>query len=458
MLDSITNYTVSGPILFLILCELALTAAFSPIYRRVWEKRRTFKIAAAFLLAVGVCLLDSRFVDASNASTVLEMPFCIAAALLYCRIILKLSWQEAVYCTSWATLTTEAAAQITMPVATHWIGKLDESYNWLFFLAAYFAVIAAVGLLVARWLSHLLQNEERYILGKRKLLLTAAVVVLCLTLSNYQFIFWLLGYEPDSASNMIVSFRLVVDAFCICFLFLQNSIDKKQLLERDLTVLQQMMYRQQDQYRMSQENIDLINRKCHDIKHQMAALRLMKDEKEVDSHLKELENSVMIYDSMVKTGNPVLDVVLSEKALYCREHQISLTCMADGSQLGFIDQVDLYVMFGNALDNAVESVMKMKDKAKRVIQVSVYLEKNLLMIRIRNYCEEPLNFERGLPVTTKKDSDFHGYGLKSISFIAKKYGGSITAQVKNQSFVLQILVPGPTERENSAGKGLRDSA
>lgn len=84
-----------------------------------------------------------------------------------------------------------------------------------------------------------------------------------------------------------------------------------QKTEQELNMIQQPLYRQQEQYRVLQENIDLINRKCHDLKYQMEALRKLKDEKLIDEQLKELERSAMIYDSIFKTGNPVLDTVLA---------------------------------------------------------------------------------------------------------------------------------------------------
>ena len=65
--------------------------------------------------------------------------------------------------------------------------------------------------------------------------------------------------------------------------------------------------------------------------------------------------------------------------------------------------------------------------------------------RFENYCEGSLNFSEGLPVTTKEDRNFHGYGLKSIRYVAKKYGGTVTARMEKQWFVLQLLFPRPAQ-------------
>ena len=111
----------------------------------------------------------------------------------------------------------------------------------------------------------------------------------------------------------------------------------------------------------SAENVDLINRKCHDLKHQIAALRRISDRREREESIQALEQSVMIYDSVVKTGNDILDTVLTEKSLLCESRGITLTCVADGDCLDFMDGVDIYTIFGNALDNAIESVTPLDD-------------------------------------------------------------------------------------------------
>lgn len=63
------------------------------------------------------------------------------------------------------------------------------------------------------------------------------------------------------------------------------------------------------------------------------------------------------------------------------------------------------------------------------------------MIQIQNYYENHLKFERGLPLTTKKNKNHHGFGMKSIQYIAEKYDGIVTVQAKNNIFMLQILIP-----------------
>ena len=200
--------------------------------------------------------------------------------------------------------------------------------------------------------------------------------------------------------------------------------------------------KEQEQYELSKENIALINQKCHDLKHQIRAIRSMNRE-EIDAYLNEMEDSVEIYESIVKTGNEVLDTILTEKSLYCKERGITVSCVADGSQMGFINTIDLYAILGNALDNAIEAVEKFKHEEKRQIDVMIYRQQQFLVINIVNPTKEIPVFEDELPKTTKSDRFHHGFGLKSIQYMVKKYDGNLNVSVVDGCFSLKILMPIP---------------
>ena len=163
-------------------------------------------------------------------------------------------------------------------------------------------------------------------------------------------------------------------------------------------------------------------------------------------YLEEIRGAMSIYDAVYQTGNAALDTVLREKALLCQEYEIKFSCMADGKALEFMDTLDVYALFGNALDNAVESVMREEDKEKRLINMRITKQMQILYIHLDNYCREPVRFEDGLPVTSKKDRENHGFGLKSIRHIAEKYDGEVVLKNQEERFILDLLLPIPEGR------------
>ena len=184
----------------------------------------------------------------------------------------------------------------------------------------------------------------------------------------------------------------------------------------------------------------MINQKSHDLKHQIRALQ-NENKEELDRYIGENEESVEIYEAIEKTGNDVFATILTEKSLYCKKHGIQVSCVADGSQLGFIDNIDLYAILGNAMDNAIEAVEKFKEKEKRQIDVMIYRQHNFLVMNIINPISEQLVYEDGLPLTKKEDKFSHGFGLRSIRQILRKYEGFLNVSEEDGCFSLKMLIP-----------------
>lgn len=248
-------------------------------------------------------------------------------------------------------------------------------------------------------------------------------------------------YIPDGYNRIYASLSCVYNLICcLLILYMQVRLCLQKKLERELQTLAFLLHQSEEQYRQSNENIMLLNLKCHDLKHQ---IREYTQKHTLDEeYIKDLENIVNIYDSPVKTGNEALDLILTEKSLSCRKNRISLTCFADCSRLGFISNADLYGLFGNIIDNAMEAVMKIKDETKREINIIVKNVNSFISIEEENYYEGEMKLDdSGLPVTTKKNKDYHGFGLKSVSHIVEKYGGDLKISVGREIFSLSVLFP-----------------
>ena len=209
----------------------------------------------------------------------------------------------------------------------------------------------------------------------------------------------------------------------------------------DFDNMQNILEMQYANYQISQQSVDMVNQKYHDLKHQIAILREEFGSKEALPYLDRMEKEIASYEAQNKTGNKILDTILTGKSLYCQQNDMKLTCVADGHLIDFMDIMDISSLFGNALDNAIESVQAIPEKEKRLIHLTVSREKGFVRIRLENCYGGSLDFRNGLPETTKKDRNYHGYGLKSIKSIAHKYNGSVTIQAKDGWFELRILIP-----------------
>ena len=137
----------------------------------------------------------------------------------------------------------------------------------------------------------------------------------------------------------------------------------------------------------------------------------------------------------------MLNTILTEKGLICHSKRIRLTCTVQDCAFDNIPVIDLYTMLSNALDNAIECVEKYEEEEKKIISVHISMVGTMNCIMIENYFDGQLQYENGQLATSKEDKDFHGFGVRSIQMIARKYKGSTRISHTNHTFSIQILIP-----------------
>lgn len=227
---------------------------------------------------------------------------------------------------------------------------------------------------------------------------------------------------------------------CLLLLMLLLDLFRIRESEREQMILEQLLRQEQEQHELSRATVDVINRKCHDLRHQISALRNMNSD-EQEKSIGELEQAVMIYDSFSKSGNKDVDIILAEKSLLAEKNHIVIRSIVDGGRLSFLKVEDLFSLLGNALDNAIDAAGQEQEEERRIITLNAMARENLYTIHLENPCaREPL-FVDGLPVTTKPDTDYHGYGMRSMRYLCEKYKGVLTCGWEDGIFTLDILFP-----------------
>lgn len=248
------------------------------------------------------------------------------------------------------------------------------------------------------------------------------------------------AYADESLALMVVS-RLFSIFCCVFLLYLRSGILAQNAMEQEREDLLRLHALEKEQYEQRRENIELINLKCHDLRHRMEIWERQGGSAD-PAEIQEMKQMIGIYDAAVKTGNEILDTILTERSLYCERHGIHLSCIADGKKLRFLTEGDICSLFGNALENAIEAVSKLEHPEDRNISFQVRESRGMLVITVDNYFSGQLSFDGPLPKTTKGDSGYHGYGLKSIQMVAEKYGGGVIVSA-DDVFHLTVLLPLP---------------
>lgn len=227
---------------------------------------------------------------------------------------------------------------------------------------------------------------------------------------------------------------------CVVVLFLRDELLRSKQVQSDYDLLKFLWSQREKQFELTKETVNLINTKCHDIRHQLDDFGKIAGD---GSTVEELKQSIKIYDGLVKTENDVLDIILAEKFLYCQSRGIRLHYIVDGGCLDFMSAGDIYAIFGNAIDNAVEHLDKLEDKEKRVFRMFVKRKEGFITGHLENSFAGSLRFRNGLPVTDKDDGSYHGYGVLSMQTAVKKLGGTLTVAAKDNLFIVNFIIPVP---------------
>ena len=148
----------------------------------------------------------------------------------------------------------------------------------------------------------------------------------------------------------------------------------------------------------------------------------------------------------MECGHETINVVLTEKNIFCTTNGVKFSYMLDGTLFNFMTEMEIYSLFGNALDNALESCSKVSDPEKRVISLKAAARGDMVVLHVENCFDQTLNMVDGMPQTTKQGSG-HGFGLRSIQSIAEKYDGVATVNVSGDLFKLTVIMK-PQQRQN----------
>lgn len=404
------------------------------------RKLGRWKLAAVSCVQFALLLFFMTETDGVRQELFIPSMMVIVGLLLgYIYICNDFSFREAgFYCVK-AFINGEFAASMCWQIyyyLRYVRGMHGEHWRWVELVLVY-AVIFAILTLIEL---NLKKDLEELHITRRELLVVIIIAASVFAMSNLSYLDQN-GLFSGSFVMDIFIIRTLVDLSGIAVLYAYHIQVKEVQIRFEKDALHNIMEMQYKNYQLSKENIDMVNQKYHDLKHQINILKTQSYTGKSTSYLEKMEREIRVYETQNKTGNEILDAVLTNKAMICQNKEIELKFIVDGEALSFMDDMDVSALFGNMLDNAIESAEKQQEKQKRLIWLYVTREKQFVRIRTENYCDEKIHFKNGMPVTMKKDRRLHGYGMKSIKSTVEKYHGSVVAAQENNWFELKILLP-----------------
>lgn len=368
---------------------------------------------------------------------------CMIVAFLAMVILLflccKVTWRGAVYMGMLAFLFAEFMASIEWQLFC-W-AVLYEPNKFVMM-----ALIYGISCLIFwKMMHHHRPKDEIFDVNDREMWNSVLLTGLTFAIGNISFVTQGTPFSSSQGPGA-ATIRTLADLSGVAMLYARYIERQEMHAREELKMMQSVMEYQYQQYQLSEESVNLINYKYHDLKHQLEVLRAEEDAGVRNAFLERMQEEIRQYEQQNKTGNKVLDTLLTSKSMICEKDGISLNCVADGARLSFIDPVDLSGIIGNALDNAIEYERTVEDQEKRLIDIAIFAQEKLLIMRFANYFDGELRRSGNTLLTTKGEDGFRGYGVKSIRYTVKKYGGAVSIDAEDQWFELKILIPFPTQK------------
>lgn len=367
------------------------------------------------------------------SSSIYVAVFAVLSVSFIC-FCCPVSVKEAIYCSALCLCIQHFSSSLLI-VVRYMVPQQEFMLGWLMWLAT---ILIPYSLFYLFCFRHICKHGTYQVSA---LNLTTATCLIFLTSAFISII--AKGLKEGDDSPLFIISQIYEMLCCLFMLWMQVHQVNALALQHELDIQGYLQHLRREQFIQSHKDLKLMTHLMHELKHQIADMVIEGNEAVKDDLLEQIGENLQIYDELSNTKNETLNTVLMERRLFCRVNHISWMVVADGEQLNFLNIDDLYLIFRNALDNAIEGVVQLEDPQRRIIDVRVYTQNRILAIQIENEFKGKLQFVDGLPLTTKPNPAYHGFGLKAIQQVVQSYNGQILVRVRENRFTLQIVMPFP---------------
>lgn len=334
----------------------------------------------------------------------------------------------------------EIIANNSISEFSNYTQSIDKSLIIVIYITLAIITIKVIGNLIinnSKYIEKSLENE-------RGLGIKATMVFLYMI--NMGFVHYLYVLDNSSGFSYFVGFCSIMNLLTECFV-IRNSIIKgraKEFKEKS-NILDEQIKNQYNHYIELEKYYSEIFRIKHDMNNHNNIISVLLQNSEYD----ELKNYMNKYNKNITNldndvlicKNKIIDAICLSKKNICKEKGINIKFDIKIPEIISIDDLDLCVIYGNILDNAIEACNRMKDQSReKFIDIKSNILRGYLTIKIVNSKDGVSIKRNGKFITLKKDKKNHGIGLYSVQKSVDKYNGQVILKDKEEVFTTCIIV------------------
>lgn len=260
-------------------------------------------------------------------------------------------------------------------------------------------------------------------------------ILLCMNSIISDLIF---SYQILNIYTMLLNFFVCLLMISISFIFVQSKKEQSEYLKLQNDILK--FNNQINIQKINKTNMLELNKIVHDIKYVLQVIKYYLDKEkkeEIYKIINKYSKNLAENNYVVKTGFELLDYILIEKNDLLKKYHIEtfITC-----QINYCPLKDehFFMILGNLIDNAIENCSSNYIKQ---IKINIGEYQNNYYIKIQNSISKPILKNNPNLKSTKNNSTNHGYGIKNITSLIKKYNGIIDFSEDNYFFIVKIIIP-----------------
>jgi len=393
------------------------------------------------VLAGGLFMLGTFAVVTFALQTVIAPILFFVCVFLYSFLYEAAMLKRCLYICLFYVLAILAEILVGIPVVALFNVSIEEAQNNVYIYALNLVLSKLLLIFLFRML-RFFKSDTNIKLGYKSVLPILLIEIAGLVSIYY---FSIVAYRQDNIISSISVFIItviVLSANIATFYLLESQIQFQKSKDTILNIQSQYKL-QKEYYSELKENMLSANKNTHDVKNFAIALTALIDKGEPDAAKAKIEEfcGQIPASQTIHTGNAAVDALVQSKMQKIHDeipgHAISII-IPDKLRM---DEIDLCILLGNAIDNAVEACEKIPERNERSLTIKIFPYENQLSILVENSNAAAPKMKTPKFTTSKPDAFKHGFGIKSMKRIVEEHGGNIVFEQSDDVFIVSTLIP-----------------